>query len=166
MPYFAQRRFKKKKKVNTTGVNGHQIIKLLQPLQVKAKKKSARRKQIICPLHRSLKRLIARMLSKSLPTFTILPLVSRYRERRRIILHRAIFQWDIGDIPCPCNKYSWVIAGKVFRFPSTTLPIFPSAATPPYAATRDEGKDYHGSQKNVRQTTKDFFLQFFSFLAR
>jgi hypothetical protein len=106
------------------------------------------------------------MLSKSLPTFTILSLVSRYRKRRRIVLHGTIFQWDIGDVPCTWNKYSWIVAGKVFRLSSAALPVFPPAATLPDAATSDESKEYHSPQKNVRQATKDFFLQFFSFLAR
>ena len=146
---------------------GHHIIKLMQ-LQVKAKQNKSEAKQVICPLHRYLKinTKCSVMLSKSLPTFTILSLVSRYRERRRIVLHRTIFQWNIRDVPRPWNKYSWVVARKVFRLPSTTPPIFPPAATPPDAATRNEGKNYHTSQKNVRQVTKDFFLQFFSFLAR
>ena len=106
------------------------------------------------------------MLSKSLPTFTILSLVSRYRVCRGIVLHRAIPQWDVWDTPCAWKKYSLVVAGKCFWLPSATLPVFTPAATPPDDETSGERKEYHNSQKNVRQATNDLFLKLFSFLAR
>ena len=100
----------------------------------------------------------------SLPTLTI-TCVSRYRVRGRIILRRPIFQWDVGDVPCARKKHPWVVAGKILWPPFATPSVFPPTATPPDAVTGDETKDYHSSQKNVRQVTEDFFLQFFSLLA-